>query len=257
MASFRTLLLLSVLSGAHVGATNQMLFFEVGNIIRLNLDRPTSEIINRILWTHGQNIVADWTRGLFQSYGVFKDRTAVDNTTGRLEIRHGTTGDSGQYQVEVNDRLLDIVYQVKVINAVPKPSVWIQPLSCGPSSPQCYLNCDGSTEGAEPVTYSWNRGDEGWEQSEKVLTITNTTAKVRTFSCRMENNVSRQESDPVDNPFFQEETRSTAIAGYAFLIILIILVVVVVVIYYFRNTIKGYFGRVDRSPVSLTEEKEL
>lgn len=201
------------LAGASVGGSHQPLFVAVDDAIKLSLGQPTSERISGIVWKRGPNIVADWTRGIYRSYGRFKDRTTVDNTTGSLEISAGTTEDSGRYQVEVNDRLQDLVYQVEVINRVPKPTVWIQPLSCGPSSARCSLICDGSIEGAGPVNYSWTWGDEGWEQSKKELPITNNTAQFRTFSCRMENSVSRQESEPANNPFFPESSSSFPVAA--------------------------------------------
>lgn len=257
MSAVRMLLrLLLLLPGAGVGATNRTLFFADGDTIKLSLDPPT-EGIRRILWRRDPNIVADWTAGTYISYGSFKDRTAVDNKTGQLEVRKGSAADSGRYQVEVNDRLQDMEYQVMVIKRVPKPIVWLQPLGCGPSSPQCHLSCDGSTEGAEPVTYSWNPGGEGWQQSEQLLLITDGTAKVRTFSCRMENGVSHQESDPRDNPFFQEETSASSSGTAAVVSVCVILVLLIIIgslIYHYWDKIKGVLS--GRAPVSVTPPPE-
>uniref|UniRef100_A0A3B5KCL9 Ig-like domain-containing protein n=1 Tax=Takifugu rubripes TaxID=31033 RepID=A0A3B5KCL9_TAKRU len=185
-------------------AAEQTVFCPVGDTITLSLVLPMSERISRILWKYDRDMVADWTHGHFLSYGRFKDRTTVDNTTGLLEIRSGMTEDSGRYEMEVNNRLHDLVYEVKVIKRVPKPIVWIQPLKCCPSSLQCTLSCDGSTEGAEPITYSW--------ASAKLFPITNNTANVATFSCRMENPISHQESDPKANPFFPEDKSRFCVA---------------------------------------------
>lgn len=253
MSAVRALLrLLLLLSVAGVGAQNPPLFFVVGNTIKLSLDPPAAEEISRIEWRHGLDLVADWTKGVFESYGKFKDRTEVNKATGLLEIRKGTAGDSGQYEVEVNNKLQDRVYQVNVIKTVPKPSVWIQPLSCGPSSPQCDLTCDGSTEEAEPVTYSWTRGDEGWKQAERVLVITNETALVRTFSCRMENGVSKEDSDPTDNPFFQEEKQPTnnsaVIAGICVPLVLFLIILGLWI--GFQKKIKYFFSRGSRTLAS-------
>lgn len=241
-AQLRLLMLLLV---AGVGAQNPPLFFVVGDTIKLSLDPPAAREISRIEWRYGLDVVAEWTKGVFESYGKFMDRTEVNNATGLLEIRKGTAGDSGRYEVEVNNKLQDRAYQVKVIMTVPKPRVWIQPLSCGPSSSWCNLTCEGSTEEAGSVTYSWTRGDEGWEQAERVLVITNETAEVRTFSCRMENGVSKEESDPKDNPFFQEKKQtnnSSAIAGISVVVVVVVVAIIVgFVLFYKKNKTKIFF----------------
>lgn len=249
MSAVRVLLRLLLLSVAGVGAQNTPQFFVVGNTIKLSLDPPAAEEISRIEWRHSLDLVADWTNGVFESYGKFKDRTEVNKATGLLEIRKGTAGDSGQYEVEVNNKLQDRVYQVEVIETVPKPSVWIQPLSCGPSSPRCDLTCDGSTEGAGAITYSWTRGDEGWKQAERVLAITNETAGFRTFSCRMENGVSKEDSDPKDNPFFQEEkppNNTSVIVGICVSLVLFIIILGFGI--HYRTKIIDYFSQGSYSP---------
>lgn len=258
MAADRTALqLLLLLWGAGVGATNKTLFFAVGGTIKLSLDPLTAGRISRILWRHDQDFLAEWSLGVFRSYGIFKGRAEVDNATGLLQIREGATGDSGRYVVEVNNVVQDQVYQVEVIKPVPKPRVWIKPLGCGPSSPRCELNCEGSTEGAGPVTYSWAEGDGGWKQSGRALVITNETAGVRTFSCRMENNISQAESDPAGNPFFQEDKPPVISPwGIAGICVLVLVAILGYVIYRFRDEIKGCFSRLGLTAVSQKEPEE-
>lgn len=251
MSAVRTVLrlLLLLLSGAGVGATMLTQFFVVGDSIKLSLVQPSPEPITAIVWTREPDIVAEWNDGVYGSYGLFKDRTTVDITTGLLEVRTATAGDSGQYKVEVNGKLQDTVYLVNVITGVQKPSVWIQPVGCGPSSPQCQLNCEGSTDGAGPVTYSWNWG-EGWNQSEKVLVITNTWAKFAQFSCQMKNNINSEDSDPIHNPFFQETSSSVPLQAILVPIFLVLVILVGVVIYFKRTEIRAYFSRF--APVNQT-----
>lgn len=239
------LLLLAVASYA----AEQTVFCPVGDTITLSLALPTSVRISRILWKYDTDMVADWTRGQFLSYGRFKDRAAVDNTTGLLEIRSGTAEDSGRYEVEVNDRLHDLSYQVKVIKRVSKPMVWIQPLKCGPSSLQCTLSCDGSTEGAEPITYSWASGRGDWTQSAKLLTITNNTADTATFSCRMENPVSFQESDPKANPFFPEDNPQPAITIIIVCVTIVLVIAIIGLVFWHRNRISTCFPQRGHIPV--------
>lgn len=240
---------LALLLAAVSYAAEQTVFCPVGDTITLSLVLPMSERISRILWKYDTDMVADWTHGHFLSYGRFKDRATVNNTTGLLEIRSGTTEDSGRYEVEVNDRLHDLVYEVKVIKRVPKPIVWIQPLKCGPSSLQCTLSCDGSTKGAEPITYSWVSGRGDWTQSAKLFPITNNTANVATFSCRMENPISYQESDPKANPFFPEDKSQPIITAIITCVIVVVVTVIIGLLVYYRNRISTCFLRRAHIPV--------
>lgn len=257
MSAVRTMLrlLLLLLSGAGVGAANLTQFFVVGDTIKLSLVQPSPEPITTIVWKREPNIVAEWSDGVYGSYKPFQDRTTVDNTTGLLEIRTATAGDSGQYEVEVNGKLQDTVYLVDVIKGVQKPSVWIQPVGCGPSSPQCQLNCEGSTDGAGAVTYSWNWG-EGWNQLEKVLVITNTWAKFAQFSCRVKNNINSEDSDPKHNPFFREETSSSVLLPAILVPLFLVFVILGVVIYFKRTEIRTYFSRNGHAPVNQTPPPE-
>lgn len=255
MSAVRTVLrlLLLLLSGAGVGATNLTQFFAVGDTIKLSLVLPSPAPITTIVWKREPNIVAEWSDGAYRSYRSFENRTTVDITTGLLEVSAATAADSGQYEVEVNGQLQDTVYLVTVIQRVPKPRVWVQPVSCGPSSPQCQLNCEGATDGAEPVTYSWNWG-EGWNQSEKVLVITNTWAKFPQFSCRMKNGINSEDSDPKGNPFFQEPSSSVPLPAILGIVFLVLVVLVGVVIYFKRSEIRACFSRF--APVNQTPPPE-
>lgn len=86
---------LPLLPAAVSYAAEQTVFCPVGDTITLSLVLPMPKRISRILWKYKSDMVADWTHGHFLSYGRFKDRTTVDNTTGLLEIRSGTTEYSG------------------------------------------------------------------------------------------------------------------------------------------------------------------
>lgn len=248
--------LLLLLSGSCFGASHQTQFVAVGATIKLIPDQPTPERISGIVWKRDPNIVADWTRRVYRSYGRFKNRTAVDNTTGLLEISAVTVEDSGLYQVEINDALQDTAYRVQVINRVPKPTVWIRPLSCGPSSAWCDLICEGAIEGAGTVTYRWIREGEGWKESEKVLRITNDTADFRTFSCRTENGLGMEQSEPINNPFFhgEESSSSSPVAAAVCGTLLVLCLLGLGLAYWHRTGIKAYFS--GRTAVAQTPPTE-
>ncbi|KAL3050637.1 hypothetical protein OYC64_012624 [Pagothenia borchgrevinki] len=86
-------------------------------------------------------------------------------------------------------------YEAVLIKDVPKPSIWVSPLTCSPESDQCTLTCEGNTAGAGPVTYSWKTGDGNWTESERdVIVIKGEHRHVKTFTCKMKNPVSEEES---------------------------------------------------------------
>ncbi|XP_071336017.1 cell adhesion molecule CEACAM1-like [Trachinotus anak] len=188
-----------------VSTEHYHIYSEVGGT--LVLTPPSSGHINHILWKHGANLAAEWYIGELDYYGMFRGCTTLDTTTGGLEIKDMTESYAGLYTVEINNRPQSQGYNVEVINRLSKPEVVQRPLSCSTASDSCTLSCDGDTTGAGPVTYSWKK-DGQWVQEEKDKTIMNNeeTKRIKTFSCQMKNPVSVEESDPHQNPFFQEES---------------------------------------------------
>nr|XP_046257815.1 SLAM family member 5-like [Scatophagus argus] len=172
---------------------------------KLNLRPVFTAPITSILWKHNTDLLAEWnTADGFTYYGTFKGRTTLDNSTAHLEISNLNQADSGSYSVEINNVPQLKINTVKVINKVPKPSVWISPVSCGPSSMMCTFSCEGETDGAEPVTYSWKMGDGAWEPSVKERDISRLEIKLdKTVTCRMKNPISEKESEPMTNPFYK------------------------------------------------------
>lgn len=254
MLAARSLLLLLPLAAAAIAARVKPLFVMVGDPIQLRPAHPESEKISKILWKNKDRLVAEWTSGSFRAYGKFQGRTTLNNVTGLLEIRGGTAEDSGTYEAEVNGRILDQGFQVEVIRNVPKPTVLVQPLSCGPSSITCSLNCDGAIDGAGAVNYSWRFGDGEWRQSEKKMVITKETESSTTFSCRMKNYVGHQDSDPVKNPFLDTENGGAGGGTVAVVVLLtLVLVAILVVGFIFRDRIRVFlsqrgFNTVSQSP---------
>lgn len=188
-------------------AEDLQLYFAVD--AKITLEPPASATITRLLWKHGDNLVGDWTNGDFTFFSTFKGRTTMDPTTGRLEIQNASKSDSGRYEVEVNNEIQAQRYVVKVIGKVPKPSIWVIPVSCSPSSGQCKLECEAKTDESEPVTYSWRKGDGVWKDGTKEYHIGNETESVKEFTCRVQNPVSKETSEPRKNPFFKEVTKNS------------------------------------------------
>uniref|UniRef100_A0A8C4HRT4 Ig-like domain-containing protein n=1 Tax=Dicentrarchus labrax TaxID=13489 RepID=A0A8C4HRT4_DICLA len=172
-----------------------------GNV---DLRPPFTGVITDILWKHNGNLLAEWAKGEAElTYFIpFQGHTTLNITTGRLEVRNMTFAHQGLYTVDINNKVQDQRYDVKVIEEVPKPFILSRPLTCSSASTNCTLTCGEETKEAQPVTYSWKRDNEEWQQSMKdVLIIKTEISHVKTFTCRMKNPVSEKESEPKDNPF--------------------------------------------------------
>ncbi|XP_076598950.1 uncharacterized protein LOC143328020 isoform X2 [Chaetodon auriga] len=211
-----TVLLLAALSSAQAEEFRkpQPSYYEIGHHLTLDV-RPTgSEPVTSILWKYNSDLLAEWVKDYVPLvfYDKFKDRATLDLATGRLVVMKMSEADSGEYTVEINNKVPGQRYVAKAIGRVPEPSVWIKPVGCNPSLLSCTLSCDGNTSNAEPVTFSWKKEDEEWEKLDRDINITKSeTAHVKTFSCRMENPVSKEDSDPIDNPLFLKETPGVSI----------------------------------------------
>ncbi|XP_074503198.1 CD48 antigen-like [Sebastes fasciatus] len=188
--------LLLVLNVALTENTVTPVFFTDGGDLTLKV-RPTFPgHINIIVWIFNDNLLAEWVED--EGYYLrIKGRANLTTETGQLIINKMSKEDEGVYSVEINDRVQSESYKAKLIKKVQKPKVALGTLTCEPYSDSCRFFCDSDTTEAEPVTYSWKKGDGEWEVSGKDITITNKDdSGVKTFTCRMENPVSREESDP-------------------------------------------------------------
>ncbi|XP_070697203.1 lymphocyte function-associated antigen 3-like [Pempheris klunzingeri] len=217
-------------------AENKISYFVVGGKLELR-PSPGDTPITDILWKHKTNLVALWTQGGDLTYfGTFKGRTTLDVTSGRLDIGDMSEADTGEYTVEINNKPQSPLYDAKAIEEVPKPVVWIQPLTCNSGLDSCTAVCDGNTARAEPATFSWRMGKEEWKVSTREFVfLKDETRGVETFTCQMENPVSRKESAPTDNPFYKADYTGIAVGlGVGVPLVLILGLAV-----FFRDKIKN------------------
>ncbi|XP_026211861.1 SLAM family member 9-like [Anabas testudineus] len=174
-----------------------------GNLVLMPPAASTQPVISSIRWKYNGNLLAEMVEGkiLLDVYGRFNGRTTLNTTTGCLEVNNMTKDDTGFYSVEINYSGQSVRYDVKVINKVPKPVIQV----FNSTSDSYRLSCEGNTTEAEPVTYSWKTGDGEWKESEKSITISNTeeTQRVETFSCRMKNPVSEEDSESSTDLFLK------------------------------------------------------
>ncbi|XP_028278778.1 carcinoembryonic antigen-related cell adhesion molecule 21-like [Parambassis ranga] len=208
--------------------------------------------INEIVWKHRGNLLAEWTDGDTHPtyYGVFVKGVVLNPSTGELKISNMDETYTGVYVVQLNLNVQEDHYEATMIKKVPEPEVHPQPLACGPHLDNCALTCEGDITDAGPVIYYWMMEPKGWTKSEKVKNIINDekTQRVETFSCKIENPISAEKSEPLKNPFFTETTETTNnVTVIAIVSVLVPALVLSVVLYVFRVRIMRFCGRQDSS----------
>eukprot|EP00064_Thunnus_orientalis_P025059 superscaffoldBa00011814_g25385 len=136
------------------------LYVEIGDEAVLTADSE-EYLITSIVWKHGPNIAMEWDGDNTTAYRHFKDRGRLDTSTGALTITGLTPDDSGNYTVEINNKVTSKT-ELLVISPVSKPT-----LSEWCTGTYCVFICNGNTTGAEPVTYWWTSGDMTWSSTKE------------------------------------------------------------------------------------------
>lgn len=175
----------------------------VGGKLVLELE-PKPPTIDRVVWKHGVNLLADLTFGEISYYGSFVGHTELENS-GRLTVSDIKLGEGGEYSVEVNEETQKTRYTIMVYELLTPPSIRITPLSCGTNLEEnCILVCELKTNPSTAVMYDWELDDELPLISGQTLTI-NHTVKATTFKCLAKNPVSDQASKSIKNPFLPKD----------------------------------------------------
>ncbi|KAI9533555.1 hypothetical protein NQZ68_022689 [Dissostichus eleginoides] len=185
-------------------ASTEEYFIKEGGSVTLELRPAPSGPIIIIQWKFQDSILAEWVKDVLPLTHN-RENIFLDIVTGRLSMEKMTKAEEGVYSVGVNNNVQTETYNVVLIKDVPKPEIWISPLTCSHEDDQCTLTCEGHTTGDGPVTYSWKSGDGEWKESEKVMPITKQEhGQVKTFNCKMKNPVSEEESESSTNILFRE-----------------------------------------------------
>ncbi|KAK2856949.1 hypothetical protein Q5P01_005684 [Channa striata] len=202
---------------AAVAAQSEIVVYgKVGDKVVL---KPSSVpgTITSIIWKDGPNIAMEWDGATeVDSFRHFKERGHLNTSTGEMTITGLYINDSGVYKLEINHNEVTPHIRLKVLLPVPVPTV---NTICNNDNTSCSLTCDGNTEGAEPVTYTWKSDDKVVTNLSKVHHITKEeSSSVYKFSCELKNPFSEESSKPIPNPFRSEisqpeEKQSKAITG--------------------------------------------
>uniref|UniRef100_A0A3B3H8T1 Ig-like domain-containing protein n=1 Tax=Oryzias latipes TaxID=8090 RepID=A0A3B3H8T1_ORYLA len=216
MGSLVALCVLTVVLG-FVKTELQNKEFALGGTLTLKPAALTSSI-SSITWKHNDNLLAEQLTSDSKPdyYPQNEDRISLNFKTGELSIIKLTEKDAGRYNVEINNVIQNVGYQVKIIKRVPVPTVVVQPLACSETTPNCTVDCQGDVTGAGTVRYFWKEDDGGWKESAKKKEIKNDadTQKIKEFFCKVNNSVSEDKSPATKNPFYKEPSSSVGkVAG--------------------------------------------
>ncbi|XP_067439522.1 uncharacterized protein [Thunnus thynnus] len=196
------------------------LYVEIGDEAVLTADSE-EYLITSIVWKHGPDLAMKWNGDETFSSQRFTDRGRLDISNGALTITGLTPDDSGNYTVEINNKVTSKT-QLLVISPVSKPT-----LSEWCTGTYCVFTCNGDTTGAEPVTYWWTSGGTTWSSTkEHKITMVEKELWFSWFSCAFENPVSNIiNSEEIFNPFIRNQLIFMAI----------LLLVVCIIIVTFRH----------------------
>lgn len=186
------------------------LYMKVGDEVVLKPDDASVPgTIESILWKHGGNIAAELDDTGIELFRQFKDRVRLNISTGEMTITGLTGNDSGVYTAEINNILISRKTHLIVLSPVPVPTVNI---SCDDEKTSCILSCDGNTTGAGEINYTW-KSDGKESASSKNKNITKDSSSIKEFSCKLENRVSQESSQPVTNPLFTSRNNRSEQGG--------------------------------------------
>lgn len=192
------LVLVFVLTSLTVKSVPEVIYKRIGDGVVLKPPTLPASPITRLLWKQNGNLAVEWD-GEIEKYSHFKVRTKLNITTGELTIDNLTEELSGDYVVEINGKTLGGP-TLKVLAPVPKPSITF---SCNEERTRCTLTCEGNVSAMDPKpTYIWKFNATEIKTLNNNFEIT-TEASAHEFICELENSVSRESSEPIEDPFYQ------------------------------------------------------
>lgn len=175
------------------------IYGRTGGEVVLKPPAPPPSAITSILWRHNNNLAVELDKDHTEQFSHFQGRSYLNKSTGEMTIGNLTEELSGDYEVELNGNRLSGSITLKVISPVPKPHITV---SCNEEKTRCTLTCEGSVTAMDPKpTYIW-KFNATERKTDSIFEITPETS-ADDFICELENPVSRESSQPIDDPFTQ------------------------------------------------------
>ncbi|XP_017289970.1 uncharacterized protein LOC108246770 [Kryptolebias marmoratus] len=149
-----------------------------------------------ITWKDGANKAVEWDGTTVDKYRHFKERADLNLSTGVMTIRRLVQNDSNTYTPDFGEKAGTPIKLI-IISSVPVPTINQSPAG----ENQYKLTCDGDTTGAVPVEYTWMSDNNVMLNiSGKDHIITEGSSDTKEFICEMKNPVSKESSQPIQNP---------------------------------------------------------
>ncbi|CAG5933105.1 unnamed protein product [Menidia menidia] len=192
---------LAVVIVAAVSVDSKEVYGKVGGEVALSPVESVPTSITSIYWKEGPDLAINWDFGdeAPTPYRKFKERGQLNTATAVMTIRGLTLNDSGVYTPEINIQPGTPLH-LRVISGVPVPEI---KASCPKGGRTCELICDGDTEKAGPVNYTWKFDDEVMPSPPGKSFPINLShmdiSSVKMFSCELHNPVSTESSKPIPN----------------------------------------------------------
>nr|XP_021334477.1 CD48 antigen isoform X2 [Danio rerio] len=167
-------------------AVTSTIYIENGRTLTLNVTIQGNP--EEILWKFNGNKLAERDLTDFQDYGQFKGRSRINITSGQLTVRNATRRDSGTYEseIQISGKLQMSKHEVRVIDAVQKPSV-----SCkvNKTTESTTLRC--SVPDPQSVSYRWTTEQSDSDQHlGPQLQISSDQQSDSVYTCTVSNPVS-------------------------------------------------------------------
>ncbi|XP_052003948.1 SLAM family member 5-like [Xyrauchen texanus] len=166
-------------------------YVESGKSVTLN-PNVSGATLEDILWTYNGNKAAENDLVNLQEYGQFKGRTEIHISTGQLTVHHMTNSDSGVYQsvIEINGKLLHSEHDVKVIDALPEPTVTCE---VNKTSDLKTLLC--SVDSQTQPSYEWSGSNFNGHQGSKLSFDKQEENPDSVYTCIVKNKLGSKSTD--------------------------------------------------------------
>uniref|UniRef100_A0A8C6WWC4 Ig-like domain-containing protein n=1 Tax=Neogobius melanostomus TaxID=47308 RepID=A0A8C6WWC4_9GOBI len=159
---------------------NTVIYKRIGDEVVLKPAPPPASPITHVLWKQSDDLAVEWEGDDPDQYSHFR---------GLL---------SHAYSRVIYKQRCSIQAKLKS-SPVPKPRIDV---SCNEEKTRCTLTCDENGQAMDPKpTYIWKFNASEMRRSDNGFEITPTSAK--DFICELENPVSRESSQAMDDPFYQ------------------------------------------------------
>ncbi|XP_032413409.1 lymphocyte function-associated antigen 3-like isoform X1 [Xiphophorus hellerii] len=219
MFAFWTVSAVLLLSFTQDRGSARLIYAKVGDFVVLHPGQTFDSIL-AVTWKHNMNNIMEWSGAGTTCLRGFIGRCGFDKSTGSLIINHLTVEDTGNYNAEIDGKILDQI-ELWVIIPVPKPTVSIE---CNKDKSHCNLTCKANiTSHFGPVMYRWEAGGKLLSNKMKLMLTKNNMEY--SYVCTLLNPFSNSSSDKVTYPVSPKGIHPAALAVPVVVVVLAVVAI--------------------------------